>query len=44
MLNKDAYKPLPMGDGQSILAFSLIFSNYSVSFSEPWFVEKTRII
>jgi outer membrane protein insertion porin family len=40
LLNKDAYKPLPMGDGQKVslrLQASTFFQTYSVSFSEPWF-------
>lgn len=39
ILNKDAYKPLPMGDGQSLalrLQSSRTFSTYSFSFTEPW--------
>mgnify|MGYP002630502223 FL=1 len=37
--NKEAYKPLPMGDGQSLslrLQASRFFETYSFSFSEPW--------
>ena len=37
--NKKAYKPLPMGDGQSLalrLQASQFYSTYSFSFSEPW--------
>ena len=40
IFNKDAYKPLPMGDGQKVslrLQGSSYFQTYSVSFSEPWF-------
>lgn len=40
IFNKDAYKPLPMGDGQSIslrLQTSRTFRTYSFSFTEPWF-------
>ncbi|WP_299682353.1 outer membrane protein assembly factor BamA [uncultured Tenacibaculum sp.] len=39
ILNKDAYKPLPMGDGQSLslrLQASRTNSTYSFSFTEPW--------
>ncbi|MFY9243320.1 MAG: outer membrane protein assembly factor BamA [Polaribacter sp.] len=39
IFNKDAYKPLPMGDGQSLslrLQSSQTFSTYSFSFTEPW--------
>ena len=40
LFDKDAYKPLPMGDGQKIalrLQTSKYYSTYSFSFSEPWF-------
>lgn len=40
IFNKDAYKPLPMGDGQKMslrLQGSSYFQTYSLSFSEPWF-------
>ena len=46
MLNKDAYKPLPMGDGQKVslrLQGSTYFQTYSVSFSEPWFGQKKPV-
>lgn len=46
MLNKDAYKPLPMGDGQKVslrLQGSTFFQTYSVSFSEPWFGGKKPV-
>ncbi|PKH66389.1 outer membrane protein assembly factor BamA [Flavobacterium sp. ALD4] len=46
MLNKDAYKPLPMGDGQKVslrLQASTFFQTYSVSFSEPWFGQKKPV-
>ena len=36
----EAYKPLPMGDGQKValrLQGSSYFQTYSLSFSEPWF-------
>ena len=39
IFNKDAYKPLPMGDGQTLslrLQTSRTFSTYSFSFTEPW--------
>jgi len=40
ILNKDAYKPFPMGDAQKMslrLQAASYFQNYSLSFSEPWF-------
>ena len=40
LFNKEAYKPLPMGDGQKVslrLQASTYFRTYSASFSEPWF-------
>lgn len=39
IFNFDTYKPLPMGDGQSLslrLQASQFFSTYSFSFAEPW--------
>ncbi|WP_397447741.1 outer membrane protein assembly factor BamA [Polaribacter sp. R77954] len=39
LFNKEAYKPLPMGDGQNLalrLQTSRTFSTYSFSFTEPW--------
>ena len=39
IFNKAAYKPLPMGDGQSLslrLQTSRTFNTYSFSFTEPW--------
>ena len=39
IFNKEAYKPLPMGDGQALslrLQTSRTFSTYSFSFTEPW--------
>jgi len=39
IFKKDAYKPIPMGDGQSLalrLQASQAFQTYSFSFSEPW--------
>ena len=46
LFNKEAYKPLPMGDGQKVslrLQGSTYFQTYSVSFSEPWFGGKKPI-
>ncbi|WP_396172897.1 outer membrane protein assembly factor [Flavobacterium sp.] len=40
IFNKEAYDPLPMGDGQRMslrLQGSQFFQVYSLSFSEPWF-------
>ena len=39
LFNKDAYTPIPMGDGQKLalrLQGSTYFQTYSLSFSEPW--------
>ena len=39
IFNKKAYKPFPMGDGQSLalrLQASRFYQTYSLSFSEPW--------
>jgi outer membrane protein insertion porin family len=39
IFKKEAYKPLPMGDGQKLalrLQASRFFRTYSFSFSEPW--------
>ena len=39
IFNKEAYKPLPMGDGQTLslrAQTSRTFSTYSFSFTEPW--------
>lgn len=39
LFKKDAWKPLPMGDGQSLslrLQTSRTFNTYSFSFTEPW--------
>ena len=39
IFKKDAYKPVPRGDGQSLalrLQASQFFQTYSFSFSEPW--------
>ncbi|QNK79174.1 outer membrane protein assembly factor BamA [Winogradskyella sp. PAMC22761] len=40
LFKKDAYKPVPRGDGQSLalrLQASEYYQTYSFSFSEPWF-------
>ncbi|MBF8150263.1 outer membrane protein assembly factor BamA [Winogradskyella sp. F6397] len=40
IFKKDAYKPVPRGDGQSLalrLQASQFFQTYSFSFSEPWY-------
>jgi len=39
IFNKEAYQPLPMGDGQTLslrLQTSRTYSTYSFSFTEPW--------
>jgi outer membrane protein insertion porin family len=44
IFNKEAYAPLPMGDGQNLslrLQTSRTFSTYSFSFTEPWLGGKT---
>jgi outer membrane protein insertion porin family len=46
LFNKNAYKPLPMGDGQKVslrLQGSTYFQTYSLSFSEPWFGKKKPV-
>jgi outer membrane protein insertion porin family len=46
LFNKDAYKPVPMGDGQKVslrAQASTTFSTYSLSFSEPWFGHKKPV-
>ncbi len=46
IFKKDAYKPLPMGDGQKValrLQGSSYFQTYSLSFTEPWFGGKKPI-
>lgn len=46
IFNKEAYKPLPMGDGQKVslrLQGSTYFQTYSMSFSEPWFGSKRPV-
>ncbi|AMO20807.1 outer membrane protein assembly factor BamA [Flavobacterium columnare] len=46
IFKKNAYKPLPMGDGQKLslrLQASSYFQTYSFSFAEPWFGGKKPI-
>ena len=46
MFKKEAYRPLPMGDGQKVslrLQASAYFQTYSLSFSEPWLGGKKPI-
>jgi outer membrane protein insertion porin family len=46
LFKKEAYKPLPMGDGQKMalrLQVSSYYSTYSLSFSEPWFGGKKPV-
>jgi outer membrane protein insertion porin family len=46
LFNKEAYKPLPMGDGQRVslrAQASTFFQTYSLSFSEPWFGGKKPV-
>lgn len=46
IFNKEAYKPLPMGDGQKVALraqASTYFQTYSLSFSEPWFGGKKPV-
>lgn len=46
LFNKEAYKPLPMGDGQKVslrLQGSSYFQTYSISFAEPWFGGKKPV-
>jgi len=46
LFNKEAYKPLPMGDGQKVslrAQASTFFQTYSLSFSEPWLGGKKPI-
>ena len=46
IFKKEAYHPLPMGDGQKLslrLQASTFFRTYSLSFSEPWFGGKKPI-
>ena len=46
LFKKEAYKPLPMGDGQKVslrLQASSYYQTYSLSFSEPWFGGKKPV-
>jgi outer membrane protein insertion porin family len=46
LFKKEAYKPLPMGDGQKVslrAQASSFFQTYSLSFSEPWFGGKKPV-
>jgi outer membrane protein insertion porin family len=46
IFNKEAYKPVPMGDGQQVslrLQGSSYFQTYSLSFAEPWFGGKKPV-
>jgi outer membrane protein insertion porin family len=46
MFKKEAYRPVPMGDGQKValrLQGSSFFQTYSLSFSEPWFGGKKPV-
>lgn len=46
IFKKEAYKPLPVGDGQKLalrLQASTFFQTYSFSFSEPWFGGKKPV-
>ncbi len=46
MFKKEAYQPVPMGDGQKVslrLQGSTYFQTYSMSFSEPWFGGKKPV-
>ena len=46
IFNKDAYKPIPMGDGQKLslrAQGSTYFQTYSFSFTEPWLGGKKPI-
>ena len=46
IFDKDAYKPLPMGDGQTLslrLQASTFYRTFSLSFSEPWLGGKKPI-
>ena len=46
IFNKEAYRPVPMGDGQKValrLQGSSYFQTYSLSFSEPWFGGKKPV-
>ena len=46
LFKKEAYKPLPMGDGQKVslrLQASSFYRTYSLSFSEPWFGKRKPV-
>ena len=46
LFDKDAYKPLPMGDGQTLslrAQASTYYQTYSLSFSEPWWGGKKPV-
>ncbi len=46
LFNKEAYKPVPMGDGQKLslrLQASRFYQTYSFSFAEPWFGGKKPV-
>ena len=46
LFNKEAYKPVPMGDGQKVslrLQASSYYRTYSLSFSEPWFGKRKPV-
>ncbi len=46
LFNKEAYKPVPMGDGQKLalrLQASRFYQTYSFSLSEPWFGGKKPV-
>ncbi len=46
IFKKEAYRPVPMGDGQKVslrLQGSSFFQTYSLSFSEPWFGGKKPV-
>jgi len=46
IFKKDAYKPIPMGDGQKLslrLQASRFYQTYSFSFVEPWFGGKKPV-
>ncbi|HEY6144231.1 MAG TPA: outer membrane protein assembly factor BamA [Flavobacterium sp.] len=46
LFKKEAYKPLPMGDGQKLalrLQASSYYRTYSLSFSEPWFGKRKPV-
>jgi outer membrane protein insertion porin family len=46
IFDKEAYKPLPMGDGQTLslrAQASIFFQTYSLNFVEPWFGGKRPV-